>query len=73
MAKAKSPNKKVASANGHAGANGTATVSKKNVYRSVSEDRIRRRAYELYTQRGGSHGGHREDWFRAEAELSGRR
>lgn len=42
-------------------------------YPSVSEEQIRRRAYELYTQRGGSHGRHVEDWFRAEAELLGRR
>ena len=36
---------------------------------SVSEEQIRRRAYDLYTQRGGIHGRHVEDWFRAEAEL----
>lgn len=41
-------------------------------YPSVSEDRIRQRAYELYTQRGGQHGNHVDDWFRAEAELRGR-
>ena len=44
-----------------------------SVYPSVSEDQIRQRAYELYTQRGGGHGRHIEDWFRAEAELLGRR
>ena len=44
-----------------------------SVYPSVSEEQIRRRAYELYTQRGGGDGGHVEDWFRAEAELLGRR
>jgi hypothetical protein len=38
---------------------------------SVSEEQIRRRAYELYTQRGGTHGHHVDDWFRAEAELLG--
>lgn len=43
-----------------------------SVYPSVSEDKIRQRAYELYTQRGGQHGKHVDDWFRAEAELRGR-
>ena len=104
MARAKSPSKKAANANGDAGTNGTATASKKkipgsalqrssaaesnatnaevalpsratdtSVYPSVSEDRIRQRAYELYMQRGGQHGKHVDDWFRAEAELRGRR
>jgi len=40
-----------------------------SMYPSVSEDRIRQRAYELYMQRGGQHGKHVDDWFRAEAEL----
>ena len=44
-----------------------------SVYLSVSEDRIRQRAYELYMQRGGQHGKHVDDWFRAEAELRGHR
>lgn len=39
---------------------------------SISEEQVRRRAYELYLQRGGSHGKHAEDWYRAEAELRGR-
>ena len=43
-----------------------------SVYPSVSEDKIRQRAYELYMQRGGQHGKHVDDWFRAEAELRGR-
>ena len=104
MARAKSPNKNAASANGNAGTNGTATQSKNNlsgsarqmssaaennaanaqvarppratdtsVYPSVSEEKIRQRAYELYMQRGGQHGKHADDWFRAEAELRGRR
>lgn len=46
-------------------------VTDTSVYASVSEDKIRQRAYELYTQRGGKHGNHVEDWFRAEAELRG--
>lgn len=44
-----------------------------SVYPSVSEDKIRQRAYELYMQRGGQHGKHVDDWFRAEAELRGSR
>lgn len=43
------------------------------MYPIVSEEQIRQRAYELYTQRGRGHGRHVEDWFRAEAELLGRR
>jgi hypothetical protein len=42
-----------------------------SVYPSVSEDKIRQRAYELYMKRGGQHGKHVDDWFRAEAELRG--
>ena len=44
-----------------------------SVHPSVSEEQIRRRAYELYRQRGGTDGRHTDDWFRAEAELHGRR
>ena len=47
-------------------------VTDTSVYSSVSEEKIRQRAYELYTQRGGKHGNHVDDWFRAEAELRGR-
>ena len=86
MARAKGSNKTTANANGDAGSNGAATVSKKKIpssvlqmssaaesKASVSEDRIRQRAYELYMQRGGQHGKHVDDWFRAEAELRGHR
>ena len=80
MARAKSSSKTAASGNGDAGSNGTATASKKKIpssaaesKASVSEDRIRQRAYELYMQRGAQHGKHVDDWFRAEAELLGRR
>ena len=103
MPRPKGSSKTAATANGDAGSNGTATVSKKkipssalhvssaaesnatkaqvplpsrvtdtNVYPSVSEDKIRQRAYELYMQRGGQHGKHVDDWFRAEAELRSR-
>ena len=33
------------------------------------EDQIRRRAYELYEERGRTPGFEREDWFRAEYEI----
>jgi len=39
---------------------------------TMDSDAIRRRAYELYEQRGGKHGTPEEDWFRAETELLGR-
>lgn len=37
------------------------------------EEQIRRRAYEIYLQRGGEEGYDVEDWLRAEAELRGER
>ena len=36
-----------------------------------SENAIRRRAYELYEERGRGNGRSEEDWLRAEAELAG--
>jgi|SRR5438270_13528767 len=33
------------------------------------EEEIRRRAYELYEQRGRHEGSHEDDWARAEAEI----
>ena len=36
------------------------------------QERIRRRAYELYQQRGGQHGFDVQDWLKAESEF-GRR
>ena len=37
------------------------------------EERIRQRAYELYEQEGRQDGRDQEYWFRAEAEIRGRR
>lgn len=34
-------------------------------------DRIAQRAYELYLQRGGTHGSDWDDWLRAEREVLG--
>jgi hypothetical protein len=36
------------------------------------EEKIRRRAYELFLERGGEHGRDQEDWFRAEREVAER-
>ena len=33
------------------------------------EEEIRRRAYDLYRERGGHHGSHEADWHRAESEV----
>ena len=33
------------------------------------QDRIARRAYDLFVARGGEHGYHIEDWLRAEKEI----
>jgi hypothetical protein len=39
--------------------------------RRPSEDEIRRRAYEIYVERGGTPGHEFDDWIRAERELQG--
>jgi hypothetical protein len=33
------------------------------------QERIRRRAHELFEQRGGAHGLASDDWYQAEAEI----
>ena len=40
--------------------------------RAENENAIRRRAYELYEERGREDGRSEEDWLRAEAELAGK-
>ncbi len=35
----------------------------------IKEDRIRRRAYELHQQRGGTQGRDLDDWLQAEREI----
>ncbi len=37
-----------------------------------SDDQIRRRAYEIWEQRGRQHGRDADDWFRAETEVRGK-
>jgi hypothetical protein len=40
---------------------------------SISDEEIRRRAYELYEQRAGKGGNPEDDWYRAEQELRSRK
>ena len=39
--------------------------------RAKLDDRIRRRAYDFYEQRGRSNGHELDDWLQAEAEVTG--
>src|SRR6185437_9659374 len=50
------------SPNGHAAAH----------ERSVSQEEVARLAHRYWQERGGKHGYHMEDWFRAEQELNGK-
>jgi hypothetical protein len=74
MARAKSPrngntsNKQVANISG---ANPASQV-KKNSSAPDLEAEIRRRAYQLYEQRGCTPGHENEDWLRAEREVLAR-
>jgi hypothetical protein len=36
------------------------------------EDNVKQRAFELYINRGGTHGNDQEDWFLAEQEVLGK-
>jgi len=49
----------------------TSNGSKKMIFASYSDmdAKIRQKAYELYLQRGGSHGDDMNDWLRAEKEV----
>ncbi len=38
----------------------------------IGEDLIRRRAYEIWEQRGRQHGRDADDWYRAESEVRGK-
>jgi hypothetical protein len=39
---------------------------------AIDVDAVRQRAYELYEERGGEHGLHENDWYRAEQEVRAR-
>lgn len=50
-----------------------ATASKLAVMPPVNlEEEVRRRAYEIYEERGGRHGLDQDDWYRAEQEVAAR-
>jgi hypothetical protein len=40
---------------------------------TLTEDLVRERAYQLYEERGRQDGYDLDDWFRAEAEMSGKK
>ena len=40
-----------------------------SAYRAPNHDEVRRRAYEIYLQRGGIPGQELEDWLQAEREI----
>ncbi len=48
-------------------------VTEASHFGQPTQEEIRRRAYELYVQRGGKHGMDEDDWYRAERELRSRR
>lgn len=39
---------------------------------NIVDDDVRRRAYEIWEQRGRQHGKDADDWFRAESEIRGK-
>ncbi len=63
-----STNPEVKKTSGSAGNGDSTQHSNGNV-----EEVIRARAYELFEQRGRTHGHAHEDWLRAEAEVRGQR
>jgi len=67
------------SGNGAAAQSGAATsvaapvgVPKQGQVSSNVEEQIRRRAYEIYLERGGSGGSPEQDWLRAQEEIRAR-
>ncbi len=63
---ANSGGKKAAGTNGVGASNGTPS----NVTEmKISREQIAQLAHRFWTERGGQHGHHEEDWFRAEMEL----
>jgi hypothetical protein len=45
------------------------TAKSKKTKKMISEEDIRRRAFEIYQANGGSPHNEQDDWFRAEREL----
>jgi DUF2934 family protein len=48
------------------------TPHKSEVQNLARDERIRRRAYDLYERRGRAEGHDLDDWLQAEAELGGK-
>ncbi|HEY1766864.1 MAG TPA: DUF2934 domain-containing protein [Terracidiphilus sp.] len=62
--------KEPASENGtHTGSNGTPAIVTQMKY---SHEQVAQLAHRYWAERGGKHGHHEEDWFRAEQELRAR-
>ncbi len=56
-----------------AGGNGSGTSERGSTLQfKSSDDQVRRRAYELWEQRGRQHGRDADDWYRAESEIRGK-
>jgi hypothetical protein len=49
---------------------GAETQEQDRLLDSIREERIRRRAFEIYLERGGEPGHDLEDWLQAERELT---
>lgn len=54
------------------GNNGGSTSSRTNRAINIGDEVIRRRAYEIWEQRGRQHGKDADDWYRAESEVRGK-
>lgn len=50
---------------------GQAEMREVSIANSVRHEEIRRRAYEIYLERGGQPGHELDDWLQAERELEG--
>jgi len=48
---------------------GTSAATKSAIETLPLEEQIRRRAYELYVERGNASGSELDDWLRAESEI----
>ena len=76
MAKPRTPrSNSKKSGNGNSTSAATAALAvelKKNVVPINLEEEIRRRAYEIYEERGGISGDEHGDWLRAEREVLSR-
>jgi len=48
---------------------GTSAATKSTIETLPLEEQIRRRAYELYVERGNASGSELDDWLQAESEI----